>query len=117
MEQLDHMTWRRFQCLFSNLSPYGATAAKADYIREHGDPDDNDPSERPAAAQQQTAAASQPQTEAAPAAQVSGSDTAAAAVPAPTEAAAEAPSPVMGSDTDELINFVDSDFDGIADEP
>lgn len=34
MEQLENMTWRRFQVLFSNLSPYGATATKADALRE-----------------------------------------------------------------------------------
>lgn len=34
MEQIDHMTWRRFIVLFSNLSPYGATASKADMLRK-----------------------------------------------------------------------------------
>ena len=42
MEQIDYMTWRRFQVLFSNLSPYGATATRADAIRQNGE-EDTDP--------------------------------------------------------------------------
>lgn len=42
MEQIDKMTWRRFQTLFSNLSPYGATAMKAEMLRKQPD-DEPDP--------------------------------------------------------------------------
>lgn len=43
MEQLEYMTWRRFVILFSNLSPYGATAARADEIRKEmeNEPDED----------------------------------------------------------------------------
>ena len=34
MEHIDYMTWRRFVTLYSNISPYGATAARADELRK-----------------------------------------------------------------------------------
>ena len=34
MEQLEHMSWRRFVVLYRNLSPYGATASRADALRK-----------------------------------------------------------------------------------
>lgn len=34
MEHIDTMSWRRFVTLYSNLSSYGATAAKADELRK-----------------------------------------------------------------------------------
>lgn len=38
-EQIDKITWRKFVVLFKNLSPYGATAFKADELRKN---DEND---------------------------------------------------------------------------
>ena len=50
MEQIDHMTWRRFIVLYSNLSPYGATAAKADELRKTADEEPDKDRDREAAA-------------------------------------------------------------------
>ena len=40
MEQLDQMSWRRFTVLFRNLSPYGASASRAEELRRHPQADD-----------------------------------------------------------------------------
>ena len=50
MEQLDHMTWRRFVVLFSNLSPYGATASRADEERRKMDKEPDEEESRQNAA-------------------------------------------------------------------
>lgn len=40
MEQLDQMSWRRFTVLFRNLSPYGASASRAEELRRHPQADE-----------------------------------------------------------------------------
>lgn len=35
VEQIDVLSWRRFSVLFSNLSPYGAVAAKVEELKKH----------------------------------------------------------------------------------
>lgn len=40
MEQIDQMSWRRFVALFRNISPYGATAARAEELRKKPQLDD-----------------------------------------------------------------------------
>ena len=50
MEQLDHMSWRRFVVLFGNLTPYGATAIRADELRKEQQDEPDERRDRQAAA-------------------------------------------------------------------